>query len=615
MKTIFFIGMMIFFTSPLFSEGISLDIYSVDKTIRKVREEKEEKSERIEEYVRQLFSNARDQWKKGWEPQEAWDFYKKIQKEVPEELIKKNENIFEAARFTAWSEMKELIEKAKMEEKKEKLEQEREIQEEAKKEKELEGLGLGHFKKVRKREETKTEKFLKTIEPDEKLLQEKFEALKSGWIGFYEISELLQVAMPYLVTKTGAEWIRRIVDLYIEMGDFKEALYHAELIQKYSVGYHKKDEERIKFLKEILQTLPGEEKKNKIDLPIQYKIVMEERGRHDRYPYLVIRFREGGEIRRRIYDIEINQLRRFAIVSSSHEVNLVSNALPAGEKGSILVLDQFGNLEKKEYLTSEEISLKTGIKLSYFFQEADFVLIPKGKFKMGSPINEKNRGDDEREHEVEITHDFYLKATEVTQSEWFFVMKENPSCFKGGESDRKELGNNLDHPVESVSWDDVQLFIQKLNERNDGYEYRLPTEAEWEYAARAQKETEKKKRFYWGDDLEEKEIDQYAWFSKNSKGQTQEVAQKEPNSFGLYDMAGNVWEWVSDWHSAYPTDAVTDPTGPNLGSYRVIRGGSWGSIPQHLRSASRNNNWPDSRSRNLGFRPVRIKKITLGAFH
>ncbi len=222
--------------------------------------------------------------------------------------------------------------------------------------------------------------------------------------------------------------------------------------------------------------------------------------------------------------------------------------------------------------------------------EMKFRKIPAGKFTMGSPENEKGRLSTEGpQHLVTITSPFYLGMYEVTQAQWKAVMGSNPSHFKGN-----------DLPVESVSWNDVQSFIQKLNQQEKGNKYRLPTEAEWEYACRAGSNT----RFSFGDDADV--LGQYAWYyEENSGGSTHPVGQKKPNAWGLYDMHGNVWEWVQDWHGNYPPASVTDPTGPPSGASRVIRGGSWLNAPRLVRSAVRYLLTPVYWNGRLGFRLAR----------
>ena len=218
-----------------------------------------------------------------------------------------------------------------------------------------------------------------------------------------------------------------------------------------------------------------------------------------------------------------------------------------------------------------------------------FRLIPAGRFLMGSPANEKGRYEGELQHEVILTNPFYMGIYPVTQGEYERVMGSNPSRFKGER-----------HPVESVSWDDVMAYIERLNslaeEVNLGRRYRLPTEAEWEYACRAGSGT----AYFFGD--EESRLGDYAWYGSNSARRTHPVGQKKPNAWGLHDMHGNVWEWCLDWDGDYPNSAVTDPSGPIDGSRRVFRGGGWGSGAASCRSASRSRDDPSYRYSSLGFR-------------
>ncbi len=214
----------------------------------------------------------------------------------------------------------------------------------------------------------------------------------------------------------------------------------------------------------------------------------------------------------------------------------------------------------------------------------DFVEIPAGTFMMGSDV-----GDESPVHEVRITAPFLMSKTEVTQAWWYVVMGNNPSYRKGA-----------DLPVEQVSWQDVQAFLDSLNVLSgcDGC-YRLPTEAEWEYAARAGTST----AYSFGDDASD--LGEYGWYLENSGGGTQRVGTKSPNRWGLYDMHGNISEWVQDWYWPYPHSSVTDPTGPESGSFRVIRGGSLGGNAGSARSADRNFWRPDDRSLGVGFRVLR----------
>jgi formylglycine-generating enzyme required for sulfatase activity len=210
----------------------------------------------------------------------------------------------------------------------------------------------------------------------------------------------------------------------------------------------------------------------------------------------------------------------------------------------------------------------------------EFVRIPAGEFQMGS--NEGN-ADERPVHRVRISEPFYLGKYEVTQGQWEAVMGTNPSRFTG----------HPHRPVETVSWEEVQEFIQRLN-RQEGWEVcRLPTEAQWEYAARAGTTT----AWY------ENDVDAIAWYAENSGKKTHEVGQKRPNAWGVYDMLGNVWEWNDDGRRTYTRASVTDPRGPtDAGARRVFRGGGWGHPAQVVRAASRGWFGPGRRDDFLGFR-------------
>ncbi len=220
----------------------------------------------------------------------------------------------------------------------------------------------------------------------------------------------------------------------------------------------------------------------------------------------------------------------------------------------------------------------------------EFVLIPAGEFNMGSPSNEVGIDNEESPvHRVKIANGFYIGKYEVTQKQWRKVMENNPSNFKG---------DNL--PVEQVSWNDAQDFIKKLNEKEGANKYRLPSEAEWEYAARAGTKTS----YSFGDD--ESKLGDYAWYDANSGSKTHDVGQKKPNPWGLYDMHGNVWEWVQDSYYSNYNGAPTDGSAwEGDVSDRVRRGGSWNFNTWGCRSAFRDDFAPAYRYFNLGFRLVR----------
>ena len=221
----------------------------------------------------------------------------------------------------------------------------------------------------------------------------------------------------------------------------------------------------------------------------------------------------------------------------------------------------------------------------------EFVLIEPGTFEMGSPETESGRFDEEGPvHELTISQPYYLGKTEVTQEQWQAVMGSNPSRFS-------DCGGNC--PVERVSWEDAQEFIAALNRQEGVTVYRLPTEAEWEYAARAGTRT----AYSFGDDAAH--LGAYAWYGDNTDFEPHPVGQKRPNGWGLHDMHGNVWEWVADRYGAYPRDAVTDPRGANSGAARVYRGGGWSDTARVCRVAPRLRDSPGYRFFDLGFRLAR----------
>ena len=224
-----------------------------------------------------------------------------------------------------------------------------------------------------------------------------------------------------------------------------------------------------------------------------------------------------------------------------------------------------------------------GVKLAMVYVEG-------GTFQMGY----KTGDDDEKPvHEVKL-NSFQIGQTEVTQELWEAVMGTNPCKFKGNK-----------RPVEQVSWNDCQEFITKLNELT-GKQFRLPTEAEWEFAARGGTKS-KSYEYSGGDNLED-----VAWYTVNSKDKgedspdygTHEVKTKAPNELGIYDMTGNVWEWCQDWYGSdyYSNSVVNNPTGPTSGSNRVARGGSWGTNASKCRCANRNCFTPSSTFTSFGFR-------------
>ena len=234
-----------------------------------------------------------------------------------------------------------------------------------------------------------------------------------------------------------------------------------------------------------------------------------------------------------------------------------------------------------------------------------FVYISPGTYTRGSPPDEPYRDNDEKQHRVSLTKGFYIQTTEVPQGLWNAVMGNNPSYFQ-------HCGD--DCPVESISWNDVQEFIRKLNQLEGSEVYRLPTEAEWEYAARAGRDTP----FSFGQCIStdqenfnpapigfcyDKETYKKAYEKpRKYRGKTIPIASLLPNAWGLYDMHGNVSEWCQDWYGNYPSDFAADPNGPSGGSTRVRRGGNWIYAIGECRSADRLSTEPEGRSNHLGFR-------------
>jgi len=208
-------------------------------------------------------------------------------------------------------------------------------------------------------------------------------------------------------------------------------------------------------------------------------------------------------------------------------------------------------------------------------------LIQPGTFKMGS---EKGYTDERPVHQVKITKPFYLGVCEVTQAEWQRVMGSNPSFVRGEK-----------RPVENITWAEAREFCRKLTEL-EKRTYRLPTEAEWEYACRARTTTE----YYWGDKFDA----QYAWTHANSGKTTHDVGTRLPNAWGLFDMCGNVWEWCDDWKGDYSGGDQVDSRGPAQGGGHVARGGSWTNSPERCCSAYRFAFDPAVHSHNLGLRVV-----------
>jgi formylglycine-generating enzyme required for sulfatase activity len=240
-----------------------------------------------------------------------------------------------------------------------------------------------------------------------------------------------------------------------------------------------------------------------------------------------------------------------------------SDAQKGGEKFVEVVKQAFkAKADNDRMIQSRKADVSNSIGMK-------FAWCPPGTFLMGSPPSEAGRSSDETQHKVTLTKGFYLGTHEVTQNQWRAVMGNNPSIFKG---------DNL--PVEQVTWKECQDFCTKLGQL-DGKRYRLPTEAEWEYACRAGSAM----AYFFGDDP--KQLGDYAWYNANAERKMHEVGTRKANAWGMYDMHGNVWEWCQDWYGPYPPEDLRDPQGCNNGDARVLRGGIWNAIPRFCRAAYR----------------------------
>ncbi len=268
-------------------------------------------------------------------------------------------------------------------------------------------------------------------------------------------------------------------------------------------------------------------------------------------PLLVMAQKEGGEIRRPVKTNTNSQ-------NTPAKTNDVNNAKPA-------------NNANRDAILKNLIS--------------NMVRVEGGTFTMGATSEQGSDVDSDEKpaHQVTLSA-FSIGKYEVTQEEWEAVMGSNPSRFKGAKK-----------PVEQVSWNDCQAFIRKLNELTER-NFRLPTEAEWEFAARGGNKSIGYK--YAGGD----NIINVAWYDGNSGDTTHDVGQKSPNELGLYDMSGNVWEWCQDWYDSYGSNSLTNPKGASSGSSRVNRGGGWLGDASRCRVSYRSYNTPSRQGNGLGFR-------------
>lgn len=239
--------------------------------------------------------------------------------------------------------------------------------------------------------------------------------------------------------------------------------------------------------------------------------------------------------------------------------------------------------------TNAQTSVRANKKADHVdpYTGMEFVLVKGGAYEMGDPFGDGFPWE-QPVHTVTVS-DFYIGKYEVTQEQWEKVMGNNPSYFKGD--------GRL--PVDKVSWNDIQEFIKRLNEKS-GEHYRLPTEAEWEYAARSGGKKEK-----WAGTSNESEVGDYAWYIGNSGRKSYPVGTKKPNHLGIYDMSGSLWEWVQDWNGTFPKESQINPKGPvsdDKDGYRVYRGGAWDYEPRIVRVFMRSGNKPSYTRQWIGFR-------------
>ncbi|MCP3888325.1 MAG: SUMF1/EgtB/PvdO family nonheme iron enzyme [Desulfobulbaceae bacterium] len=306
---------------------------------------------------------------------------------------------------------------------------------------------------------------------------------------------------------------------------------------------------------------------------------------------------------------EIEAIRKAeieAIRKAEIEANRKADASLAMAKAEVEEMNEAKHVKKDETKKEVRVEARTqakqkatpGKKTFSVPNGIKFVYISPGTFKMGSPKAESGRYDNETHHQVTLTQGFYMQTTEVTQGQWRSLMGNNPSFFNG-------CGD--DCPVEQVSWSDAQQFIWRLNQLEGDNKYRLPTEAEWEYACRAGSAT----AFASGEitALEcdnDSNLADVAWFCGNSAKTIHPVALKKPNAWGLYDMHGNVSELCQDWYGEYPPDLVNDPEGPASGIDHSVRGGGWDSYARHCRTACRGAISSGQKIFDVGFRIVKM---------
>ena len=301
------------------------------------------------------------------------------------------------------------------------------------------------------------------------------------------------------------------------------------------------------------------------------------------------KFFQGIELKPGDYRVEVS--------AEGYEAQKIWVSLSAGKDKTLDI--RLKRVAVTQSATSQDKKIRNSLGM-------EFVFISPDTFMMGSaigPSEVENRYSgtirayewEHPQHRVTLTSGYYMQATEVTQKQWKAVMGTRPW------SEKHSVKEGDNYPAVYISWNDCQEFIKIINQMEGGYKYRLPTEAEWEYACRAGSTSP----FSFGG--EKSRLGEYAWYKSNSGYRAHRVAQKKSNAWGLFDMHGNVSEWCQDWYGDYPSSSVTDPKGPLGGSSRVYRSGEWDTHPGNVRSANRDAADSGYRTGNLGFRLLRTK--------
>jgi hypothetical protein len=279
-------------------------------------------------------------------------------------------------------------------------------------------------------------------------------------------------------------------------------------------------------------------------------------------------------------------------IALTEKLRLSEDSFAALQQELLIVQEKLALIESNQLPCDKKNANGKDIKQDEYGDYYDWVVhgvtqrfrwMSAGSFLMGSRASEEDRSDDETQHRVTLTQGFWMADTACTQDLWVAVMGDNPADFS----------DDLENPVENVSWDDVQIFLQRINDLAPEMVVRLPSEAEWEYACRAGTTS----AFSFGMEIDDDQVNYDSNF-----GQTVPVKVAPANPWGLYQMHGNVWEWCQDWYDEYPTGSVIDPSEIVGGTERVLRGGSWSDDGEDCRSAYRFYNSPDSRDSDIGFR-------------